>query len=269
METNLDTYKKDLAKLIDIGGELFNALQFECYPEKFKKAAKEKLKDKSDEYLKKLPSFKSKYQLWYSEAIAIIKLLLPDRLLDFIKYYEKPKTRKEIKYGNYVIEDYLQNLSITRGHQQDIIVGPSAAIPQFEQQLNILKSVERRFESTLFDIKQLVQADLFDSELGAAKELLKNKFNRAAGAISGVVLEKHLQQVSLNHNLTVGKKDPSINDFNELLKKHEIIDIPQWRFIQHLGDIRNLCDHNKSKEPTTDEVNDLINGVDKITKTIF
>jgi hypothetical protein len=90
---------------------------------------------------------------------------------------------------------------------------------------------EGRFESSLFDIRQLVQADVFDSEL--------------AGAIAGVVLEKHLAQVCRNHNVTVSKKHPTINDFNGLLKDNNVIETPQWRLIQHLADLRNLCDHNK------------------------
>lgn len=39
--------------------------------------------------------------------------------------------------------------------------------------------------------------------------------------------------------------------------------------IQHLGDIRNLCDHNKDREPTKEEVEELINGIDQIIKTNF
>ena len=35
------------------------------------------------------------------------------------------------------------------------------------------------------------------------------------------------------------------------------------------GDIRNLCDHHKDREPTQQEVEDLIKGVEKITKTLF
>jgi hypothetical protein len=44
------------------------------------------------------------------------------------------------------------------------------------------------------DIKVMVQAGLFDSDLDAAGELAKNKFTRAAGASAGVVLERHLAQ---------------------------------------------------------------------------
>ena len=59
------------------------------------------------------------------------------------------------------MEDYLQGLAVTRNTvwDKEKVVEPSAAIPKFEQQLNILKSVKQRFTSSLFDIKQLVQAD--------------------------------------------------------------------------------------------------------------
>jgi hypothetical protein len=266
--SNIERYKADLEKLISTGEILFNTIQYECYPEEVKKKIVEATKSakKADEIIKTLPVFKTNYQTWYSEALAIIKLILPDRLNDFIKFYEKPKVRKSVEYGNYVIEDYLQSLRVTS--YNEIKVGPQAAIPQFEQQLNILKSVRQKFESSLFDLKQLVQADLFDSEIDSAKELIKHKFFRAAGVVGGVILEKHLHQVCVNHNLSLSKKNPTINDFNELLKQNNVIDVPQWRFIQHLGDIRNICGHNK-EEPTSAQVIDLIDGVAKIVKTLF
>ena len=63
----------------------------------------------------------------------------------------------------------------------------------------MLGSCKARFESSLFEIRQFVQADLLDSELDAAKELSKHTFTRAAGAVTGVALEKHLAQVCDNH----------------------------------------------------------------------
>jgi hypothetical protein len=148
-------------------------------------------------------------------------------------------------------------------------VDDKAAVPHFHQQFAILQAAERRFESSLFEIRQLVQADLFDSEIGAARELLKNQFLRAAGAIAGVVLEKHLRQVCEDHGLKISKKAPTLGDLNELLKANSVIDVPQWRFVSMLADIRNLCDHDKQKEPTDQQVTDLIDGTDKVLKTIF
>ncbi|MEN6551871.1 MAG: hypothetical protein ABFC34_03185 [Methanobacterium sp.] len=267
--TNVDRFKNDFSKLVKQGNNLQNAIQAECFPEEFKNAVKKKLGEKAGEFIKELPSFCSDYQKWYSESLVLIKQLLPDRLVDFIELYEKPKNRKKITYENYKISDYLQNLNVTFGPLKEKVVGPYAAIPVFQQQLAILVSIESRFESSLFDIHQLVQADLFDSELDAARELLKNKFVRSAGALAGVVLEHHLDVVCKNHNLTYGKKTMHISDFNELLKRENVIDIPQWRYIQLLSDYRNLCDHDKQKEPSQEQVNELISGVEKITKTVF
>ncbi len=213
---------------------------------------------------------------------------MPDRLADFTRHYEQPKSRKEITETNYTIEDYLQGTAvrqeikpeasklvrdlfdeIPRPGDPTATIGRDAAIPHLQQQVSIVRSIQKRFDSSLFDIRQLAQADLFDSELDAAKELAKNKFNRAAGTLAGVVLERHLKEVCENHGLTVRKKAPHISDLNNALKDENVIDIPQWRSIQHLGDLRNLCVHHKDAEPKADQVEDLLAGVSKVTKTVF
>ena len=182
MASNIDLFKADLAKLVKTGNALHTSMQLACFPDEVKLQLKKQLKGEADEYIKKLPSFDNEYQSWYSEALALIRQVLPDRLADFCRHYEKPKTRKEITYENYRIEDYLQGLNITRGAYKEKIVGRDAAIPQFRQQLAILEATQGRFESSLFDIRHMVQADLMDSELGAAEHLAKSKFLRAAGA---------------------------------------------------------------------------------------
>ena len=65
------------------------------------------------------------------------------------------------------------------------------------------------------------------------------------------------------------KKTQTISDLNDALQAADMIDIPQWRFIQHLADIRNLCDHDKKTEPTADQVRNLLEGVMKVSKTLF
>ncbi len=271
MISNLEKYKKDLERLIADGDLLLWAMCTEFKGEDYRIELKKKFEDekKFSEFLKKLPSFTNDYQTWYSEGLILLKQLLPDRVSDFTKLYEKPKTnRKEISFENYVIEDALQGLHVIRG-EINKIASPDDAIPKFSQQLNIIKSINRRFESSLFDIKQLVQADIFDSELDISKELNKKGFVRGAGAVAGVVLESHLLQVSNNHNLKIKKKHPGINDIAQLLKDSGIIDTPEWRKIQHLADLRNLCDHKKKIEPKKDDIDELISGVGKIIKTLF
>lgn len=267
MISNLERYKKDLERLLTAGNTLHMSLKHYCYQQEFEKLVKNQIGEKAKEYLDSLPRFTKAYQPWYSEAKTLIKQLLPDRLDDFVRHYEKPKSRKDINGENYRIEDCLQGITITRG--QEKVVALEAGIPHFEQQVAMLESVKARFESSLFDIRLLVQADLFDSELDAAKELLCQKFTRAAGALAGVVLERHLWQVCENHSVKIGKKTPGISDLNDALKEAAILDVAQWRFVQHLGDIRNECDHSKTVEPTAEKVEDLISGVMKVTKTVF
>jgi hypothetical protein len=267
MSTIKEKYENDYKKLIDLGGDLKNAIQYECFPEEFKKQINEVLKEKATTFIKEIPSFKTKYQTWYSESKTLIKQILPDRLEDFIRYYEKLKTRKEITYENYTIEDYLVGLTVKRGYEK--ILGPEAAIPKFDQQMAILKSIENRFLSSLYDIKIMVQADLFDSELDEASELVKYKYFRSASALAGVVLEKHLKETCEKKGIKIAKKNPTINDYNEALKEKDFIDTANWRFIQHLADIRNLCDHSKNEEPKNDQIRDMIDGVKKIIKTVL
>lgn len=272
MISNLEKYKNDLDHLLGFGKLLLVSMQKDCLPEQFENAYKKVSKTKYKATIKKIPNFSDKYQEWYSESLVLIKQLLPDRIDDFKKLYEKPKIkRKDVTCENYTIEDHLSGLTVSR---QDVwgneeIVGPASAIPLFRQQLNILNSVKKRFTSTLFDIRQLVQADLFDSELEAAKELNKKGFLRGAGAIAGVVLEKHLSQVCVNHNLKIIKKNPSISDYNDKLKNAGTYETPTWRKIQHLGDLRNLCDHKRKRDPKHEDVEELIEGVEKITKILF
>ena len=46
-------------------------------------------------------------------------------------------------------------------------------------------------------------------------------------------------------------------------------DLIIFRKIQHLGDIRNLCDHDSKREPTQEDVEEMIKGFDSIIKTVF
>jgi hypothetical protein len=269
MPINIERFKNDLDRLIREGAALQIAMRFEVTKDEVLQQAGHMFKNdhrKVQEFVDKLPNFETCYERWYSESLAVLRQLLPDRVTNFISFYEKPKGRKVVSHENYVIQDYLQGLVVTHPYVGD--VEPSAALPQYRQQVAILQAAYVRFESSLFEIRKLVQADLFDSEIDAARELLKNKFFRAAGAIAGVVLEKHLHQVCDDHGIKVVKKNPSIGDLNELLKANSVIDVPAWRHISLLGDIRNLCDHKKQKEPTAQQVTDLIDGSDKMLKTI-
>ncbi|MFT8334680.1 hypothetical protein [Acetobacter orientalis] len=267
MSLNMKKFETDLKRLVNEGENLRKALLFKANGRAKTIEILEIPDDQQEKFFHDLPWFEVAYEAWYSETLVVVKQLLPDRFQDFKSHFEIPEGRKLLSFTSYRISDALKGTIIKNG-LEEIVVNLNAAIPHLRQQIAILIAAERRFKSSLFEIKQLVQADLFDSEIDAARELLKNKFFRAAGAIAGVVLEKHLRQVCEDHEIKIVKKHPGISDLNNLLKENAVIEVPQWRHITLLGDYRNLCDHNKQKEPTVEQVTELIDGTDKVLKTI-
>lgn len=263
METNLTKYKTDLESLITRGRDLHDGLIYELRNEMgdaYRKLPKER-KEKISKCI-----FTSRYNEWYNESLVLIKQLMPERLTDFQSYYRMDK-RKSISHSTYTVSDYLIGIEITL--PGSYTTSRLSVLDKFKQQFYIVKSLKSRFESSLYDIKQLLQADVFDSEIDSARELCKKGFYRAAGAICGVVIEKHLSEVCVHHDIKVTKKNPVINDYNEALKANNVVDVATWRNIQRLADIRNMCDHHKDVEPTKDNIEELIAGTDKMLKTIF
>ena len=266
--SNKSKFEQDLDRLINSGEMLLLSITYECYGDQISEQNSENLSE-DESILENLPKFKEQYQSWYSEALAVVRQVLPDRLNDFKSYYEFPRVRRNIDYQNYMIRDYLQGLQITRGFNNEIVADGRAAIPEFEQQLGIVKSAKLNLTSFLFNLTSILQADLFDSEIDSARALGKAGYMRAAGAICGVVIEKHLKQVCKNHNFTIRKKRPTISDLNQILKDNDLVSMPQWRFVQLLADIRNTCDHDTEKEPNKTDIEDLLSGTNKVLKTIF
>lgn len=265
MPTNLERFRADLNALITLGDEMLIDLLLQS------RKGKDRLDAKQVKEVKDIEgTFDRMYQQWYTEGSAVIKQLIPDRLVEFQHLYKGDGKRKEINLTTLNIQDWTNGIRAHTSYDGMKAFDDCAAVSmRFQNQLNILKASERRFESSLLDMRQLVYADLLDSELEAAGELLKHGFHRAAGAIAGVVLEKHLGQIAQNHKVTVKKNDPTISELNDVLKAENVFEIPIWRQIQHLGALRNLCDHDKGREPTTEEVQELILGVEKVTKTLF
>lgn len=205
--------------------------------------------------LKYVPAFHDSYQAWYSEAQAVIKQTMRDRLDDFVAHYRSSDRKDRSQVGH-----------LLRGNH-GVSVYPGIA--HLRQQVAIVEAARTRLGSSLYDIRELVRADLFDSELEAATELMKKGFLRSAGVLAGVVLEKHLRGVCEQHALRVRKQRPNISDLNDLLRSNGVVDVPRWRFIQHLADIRNLCGHKREREPERTDVGEMISGVEKVVKTVF
>jgi hypothetical protein len=207
------------------------------------------------------------YQRWYTKALKAVSSLAPDRYDEFRSYYEINPKRKSVGYGTYVIQDYLKGVVPNKYDYPDFD-NRNQALTCFFNQLTILKAVDDRIESVLANIEGELYAELQDNEIEIASQLAKVNA-RAAGALVGVVIEGHLQKVAAAHSVKLAKKNPTIADLNDSLKSAGAIDTPIWRKISYLADLRNLCSHKKDANPTVEQVAELIQGAEWLTKNVF
>jgi len=211
--------------------------------------------------------FQYDYQRWYTKALKAIASLATDRHAEFRSYYEVDTRRKSLGYGTYAIQDYLKGVA-PNTYQHPDFDARAQVLTCFFNQLTILKAIGERVDSVLANIEGELYAELQDSEVVVARQLAKVSL-RAAGALVGVVIEGHLQKIASAHGVKLAMKNPTIADLNDPLKAASIIDTPGWRKISFLADLRNLCSHKKDAEPTKEQVEELIQGAEWLTKNVF
>lgn len=208
------------------------------------------------------------YESWYTKSLAVVQQLIPERLDDFINAYKCDK-RKALDATTYRIYDFLQGIVQKDGYGEESFNSKGCFDMLLVRQISILHAALENVDSILHDIKGVLKAEMYDSELEAAKELRKNNHIRAAGVLCGVLLEGYFNSVAQRRKIKITKRNPTISDYNDALKNAGVYDVPKWRLIQRLGDIRNYCGHKKEREPTNAEVDDLIIGTEKVIKEVF
>lgn len=211
--------------------------------------------------------FEYAYQRWYTKALKAVASLAPDRHVEFRGYYEVDPKRKSLGYGSYVIQDFIKGVAPSSYNHPDFDTRQQT-LRCFFNQLTIFHALGERIDSVLSNIEGELYAEIQDGEIAVARQLSKVSL-RASGALVGVLIEGHLQKVANSHGLKIAKKNPTIADLNDPLKAASVIDTPAWRKISFLADIRNLCSHKKDTEPTKQQVEELIEGAEWLTKNVF
>jgi hypothetical protein len=211
--------------------------------------------------------FQYDYQRWYTKALKAVASLADDRHAEFRSYYEVDPKRKSLGYGTYVIQDFLKGVA-PNSYQHPNFDTRAQVLNCFFNQLTILNSIGARIDSVLANVEGELYAELQDNEVAVARQLAKVSL-RAAGALVGVVIEGHLQKVAQSHGVKLTKKSPTIADLNDPLRAASVIDTPAWRKISFLADLRNLCSHKKDVEPTKEQVEEMIQGAEWLTKNVF
>jgi len=122
----------------------------------------------------------------------------------------------------------------------------------------VFQSAREEFEGGyLFEVRSLVQAEVFSDELDLASHYLTNDGKVAGAVIAGVVLEVTLREICATRNLGTGQ----IAKMNDSLRTDQAYSQNVWRQIQAWGDIRNAAAHGHPDEFDDAAVKLMIDGV--------
>lgn len=135
-----------------------------------------------------------------------------------------------------------------------------SAFDRFKRMKAVFLAVKEDFEGGyLVSYRNLVQAEVFTSELEQADELLKTGYATAAAVIAGVVLETSLRDLCTTHEIGHG----SLNKMNDDLARAGVYNGNQKKQITSLSAIRNSAAHGKPDEFTADQVRGMIDDVQR------
>jgi hypothetical protein len=105
VSTNLTRYRADLQQLLQLSDEMFNdACVYAA------KRTRELTKEEKAYEAKVQGSFRRNYQLWYTEALAVIRQIIPDRQVEFEHLYRGDGKRRNIDITNFTIQDWLNGI---------------------------------------------------------------------------------------------------------------------------------------------------------------
>ena len=250
----LDQLKNKIYELSKSHAQLIDILIKNCWNIKRSKTKKEhtggfELIDLSTETVieRKIipPQFFSEYRRWYSLGKGILEV-----------NYDKESMKEFTSIYDSIFTIHKQNYMCKREQLE--------LVDLINHQLMIIESLPAYLEGKTHSLKLTIASTLMGDELKEARLLLANGFTRAAGALAGVILERHLKlrfdnanpRIKYGEKATLGQlihKADEINFFeNSLIQK-----------LQYLNPVRISCDHDKKNEPKENEVKDLIEQTDR------
>jgi hypothetical protein len=115
----------------------------------------------------------------------------------------------------------------------------------------------------LNSVRNLVQAEVFGSELEQATELLIAGYASAAAVISGVVLETTIRNLCTAHDISPGKLDK----MNADLAKAGVYNSIQQKRITAMAGVRNAAAHGDTEKFNPGDVKGMIDDVERFLAT--
>ncbi len=202
------------------------------------------------------------------ETHSIEKKLIPSNFfLKYRKWYSIGKVILENNGDNDSLEEFIDNYKSITSTSRSQYLTPSMQLGILDimnHQLVLLQSLPDYLDGQMYNLELNIASTIMGDELREAKVLLDKKFFRAAGALSGVILERHIKY-------RLNKFIPRIKYYEkatlgQLIKKAEenkIFDTSMILKLKYLNSIRIKCDHDKENEPKENEIKDLIEHTDR------
>lgn len=112
----------------------------------------------------------------------------------------------------------------------------------------------------LASVRNLVQAEIAESELDQARELLRSGYVVAAAVVAGVVLETTLRSLCERHSIPHGKLDKMNADLAKAGQYNALVQ----KKVTALAAVRNSAAHGKADEFQFSDVESMIAQVERL-----
>ena len=138
--------------------------------------------------------------------------------------------------------------------------GYDSSYKSFERMQAVFFAAQDDFKGGyIVSLKSIIQAEVFDSELEQATELLQNGYKVAAAVIAGVVLETSLRDICTQEGIAHSKLDKMNTD----LAKAGVYNKLQQKRVTALADIRNSAAHGRSEAFSEGDVKMMITEIEQ------
>lgn len=133
--------------------------------------------------------------------------------------------------------------------------------PDIEQAFGVLIAAKDDYEKeALFEVKQLIEADLFDEFLEQAAHLCNLGYFQAAAVVAGSVIEDGIRKLCNRNKIELSDK-PKLDWMNSQLAKNGVYNKLTQKKVTSIADLRNSAAHGKWDEFEKSDVEEMLRNV--------
>lgn len=128
----------------------------------------------------------------------------------------------------------------------------------------VLKAAKDDYDNEqLFDVRRLIEAEVFDDFMEQSEHLLNSGYYQPAAVIAGCVLEDGLRKLCEKSGIALLAK-PKLDSMNAELSKAGVFSKLDQKRITALAELRNNAAHGKWDQFTKEDVEEMVKAVRRI-----